>query len=267
LRSLRFWGFQFGITRAVKYLIIINSVVFLLNFLFGRDLFLIFGLVPGLFWRGFIWQPVTYMFLHGGLFHLLINMLVLWMFGTSLESAWGTRRFITFYFICGVSAGLLNVIVTPGSPIPTVGASGAIYGLLMAFGILFPNQLIYFWGIIPIKAKYFVIGIGAIEFFAAMGTSQSGVAHVVHLGGMLFGLLYLKWGNLTRSLSDHRAASMRQKHIRVVSDQTREREIIQKKADELLDKINRYGIDSLTESERRLMEDLARKMKDMDRKK
>lgn len=263
---MRYWGFQFGITGAVKYLILANVAIFLLNFVFGRDLFMFFGLVPALFWRGFLWQPVTYMFLHGGFFHLLINMLVLWMFGTSLESAWGTKRFLTFYLICGVSAALLNVIVMPRSPIPTVGASGAIYGLLMAFGILFPNQLIYFWGIIPVKAKYFVIGIGAIEFLAAMSSSRSGVAHVVHLGGMLFGLLYLKWNDISRSLTNRSAETRQKRYIHVVADRNREREDIQKKADELLDKINRSGIDSLTESERRLLEELARKMKDMDRK-
>ena len=133
------WGFRFGITPAVKYLILGNAGIFILSFMFsllGLNLSSFLGLTPVMFWRGAIWQPLTYMFLHGGIFHLLLNMLVLWMFGSTLESAWGPRKFLKFYLICGTGAGLMNAVVLAGSPVPTVGASGGIYGLLMAFAIL-----------------------------------------------------------------------------------------------------------------------------------
>ncbi|MEW5818038.1 MAG: rhomboid family intramembrane serine protease, partial [Spirochaetota bacterium] len=185
--------FYSGITPAVKYLLLANAGIFIFELLFRLKWLTLFGLAPYDFWRGYFWQPVTYMFLHGGFFHLLFNMFVLWMFGTTLESTWGSRRFIKFYFICGIGAGILNAVVTPSSPVPTVGSSGAIYGLLMAFGILFPNQRIYIWGIFPVKAKHFVVGIGIIEFMSAISATHSGIAHFAHLGGMLFGLFYMKW--------------------------------------------------------------------------
>jgi len=263
------WGFQFGITPAVKYLILANAGIFILSFvfsLFGLRLSSFLGLTPVMFWRGAIWQPVTYMFLHGGIFHLLFNMLVLWMFGSTLESAWGPQKFLKFYLICGTGAGLMNAAVLAGSPIPTVGASGAIYGLLMAFAILFPNQLIYFWGIFPIKAKYFVIGIGAFELIAAMGTAQSGIAHVAHLSGMFFGLVYMKWGDWRITLSHRREDRKRRRHLNVVWDHAREKEKLKKKIDDLLDKINREGIDSLTAEERERLKEMGRKINELDDK-
>ena len=105
------------------------------------------------------WQLITYMFMHGGFFHILINMLVLWMFGAELENTWGSQRFFTYYMICGVGAGLCNLLIAPlfTSVGPTVGASGAIYGVLVAFGYLFPDRRIYIYGLIPVKAKFLVI--------------------------------------------------------------------------------------------------------------
>ncbi|MEJ2682980.1 MAG: rhomboid family intramembrane serine protease [Candidatus Sulfobium sp.] len=258
------WEFFPRITPAVKYLILVCSGIFLFQFLFRIQWFTFLGLTPILFWRGFIWQPVTYMFLHGGIFHLLFNMFVLWMFGTALESTWGPGRFLKFYFICGIGAGILNAAVTPASPVPTIGSSGAIYGLLMAFAILFPEQLIYIWGIVPVKAKYFVIGIGAIEFLTAVSTTQSGIAHVAHLGGMLFGLVYMKWGDWRRSFSSRRRKKSRRSALRVVRTRQEEKQKLQEQIDRLLDKAARNGPDSLTAEERERFRKLSARMAELE---
>jgi membrane associated rhomboid family serine protease len=248
----------------VKYLIIANVGVFLFELLFRPNWLTLLALSPANFWRGCIWQPVTYMFLHGGIFHLLFNMFVLWMFGIALESTWGPRRFLAFYFICGIGAGLLNAAITPGSPVRTVGSSGAIYGLLMAFGMLFPNQLIYVWGIFPVRAKYFVIGIGFIEFLAAASAERSGIAHLTHLGGMLFGLVYMKWGDLRKFVSRRRHEKRRIRHLKVVWDREREKERLQKEIDEILDKIRREGIDSLTAEEHERMRKATERIEELE---
>ena len=246
-------GFTSANTPIVRYLILVNCGIFVVSLLLRPEMAAFLGLAPSSFWRGYIWQPVTYMFLHGGIFHLFFNMLVLWMFGSTLESTWGPKRFLTFYFICGIGAGLLNAVATPASPVPIVGASGAIYGLLMAFGILFPDQFIYFWGIFPIRAKYFVIGIGVVEFLTALSASQSGIAHIAHLGGMLFGLIYMKWGTLKTSVSGWRHQKKRRRHLRIVADNRHEKEELQKQVDVLLDKVGRSGIDSLTPDEHNVL--------------
>lgn len=149
------------------------------------------------------WQLVTYMFLHGGFFHLLLNMFALWMFGVELENMWGQKRFLTYYFLCGIGAGLCNLLIAPlfTTVGPTVGASGAIYGILVAFGYLFPNRSIFIYGIIPVKAKYLVIIYMLIELFAVAGGTDSGIAHVAHLGGGVVGLIYL--------LINYRGSSMK----------------------------------------------------------
>lgn len=262
----RYRAFFPRITPAVKYLIIINVGISVFELLFGLKWITVFGLTPADFWRGHIWQVITYMFLHGGIFHLLFNMFVLWMFGSTLESIWGLRRFLTFYFICGTGAGLLNAVVTPGSQIPMVGSSGAIYGLLMAFGILFPNQLIYVWGIFPVKVKHFVIIIGVIEFLLAMSATQSGIAHFAHLGGMFFGLVYMKWEELRGLVSGWQNEKRRIRQLKVIWNREKEKEKLQKEVDELLDKIRRSGINSLTNGERERIRKASSKIEEMENK-
>jgi len=148
-----------------------------------------------------LWQPFTYMFLHGGISHILFNMLALWMFGTELERMWGTAFFSRYYVVCGVGAALTTILVSffPGSigarlydSVPTVGASGAIYGLLLAYGMYFPDRQILMSFLFPVPAKYFVMIIGAVAFLSATGSGGDGVAHVTHLGGLAVGYLYLK---------------------------------------------------------------------------
>lgn len=147
-----------------------------------------------------LWQYLTYGFLHGGPTHLLFNMFGLWMFGTVIERAWGSKRFLAYYLVCVVGAALMQHLVwdyfqTPQRPIPTVGASGGLFGLLLAFGLMFPNQrLLILFLPFPVKAKWFVLGYGAVELFLGVTGRQTGVAHFAHLGGMIFGyLLILYW--------------------------------------------------------------------------
>ncbi|MEE4330680.1 MAG: rhomboid family intramembrane serine protease [Wenzhouxiangella sp.] len=147
----------------------------------------------------FPWQLVSYGFLHGGIGHLFFNMFALYMFGMPIESAWGTRRFLVFYFVCMIGAGLvqLSVAALSGEIYPTIGASGAVFGLLLAFGMMYPNSTIMLLiPPIPLKAKWFVIGYGLLTLFFGMTGTMSGVAHFAHLGGMLFGFgLILYWGS------------------------------------------------------------------------
>lgn len=186
------------ITPAVKLLIIVNLVMFVLN-LIVPAMTLRLGLQPQAVFEQFaLWQLVTYMFLHdiGGVGHILINMLSLWMFGTELERTWGTRFFTKYYFVTGIGAAVTTLIVSlfVGDIYYTitVGASGAIYGLLLAYGMYFPNRPIYLYFVFPIPAKYFVMIVGAIAFLSAMGGPGGGVAHFAHLGGLVVGYLYLK---------------------------------------------------------------------------
>jgi membrane associated rhomboid family serine protease len=194
------------LTPRVKFLIIVCGVGFLLlkvaeNTAYGRLFYGIFGLIPYLFWnKFFVWQLVTYIFLHGGLFHLLFNLFALWIFGGEIERYMGSSRFIQYFFITAIGAGICTVLVTPGLRVPVVGASGGIYGLLLAYAWFFPERYIYVWFMFPMKAKHFVLLFGAIEFWSSLGGTGSGIAHLAHLGGILFGLLYFNYYRIGRWL-------------------------------------------------------------------
>ena len=213
----------------VKNLLIINVLFFLATIACDMVLRIDLADYLGLHYIGASdfqpYQLVTYMFMHGNFAHLFFNMFALWMFGNTLENIWGANRFLLFYFVCGIGAGLVqelvqyiqyvttlqgyeNVRIAANQIIPmsqylnlltTVGASGAVFGILLAFGMMFPNSTLYIYFAIPIKAKWFVIIYGVIELFSGF-TSVDNVAHFAHLGGMLFGLiLILYWkkkGNL-----------------------------------------------------------------------
>jgi membrane associated rhomboid family serine protease len=191
-----------GISFAVKWLIVANVVVFLASAIFPA-VTIPLGLTPAaVLGEGWIWQPATYMFLHRELFHLLFNMLALWMFGTELERLWGQARFVTFYAVCGVGAALTTIVASLlpfafAGPIfysMTIGASGAIYGLLLAWAMLFPNRPILMFLLFPVPAKVFVVVMGAISLWLSVTASGGGVAHVTHLGGLVAGYLYLTSG-------------------------------------------------------------------------
>ena len=194
-----------GLPRGVRGLIIANSAVFLLMWLFGsteavRTFATWFSLFPvDVVKRFFVWQLVTYLFLHGGFMHILFNMLSLWFFGKDLEDIWGTRRFLQFYFFCGIGAGLFVVLGNYlfGDPrIPTIGASGAIYGVMLVAAVLWPDRTIIFI-IFPIKLKYFVMILGAIAFFGIRDLN-SGVSDIAHLSGMGFGYVFLRSSKLRK---------------------------------------------------------------------
>lgn len=207
----------------VKNLVIINVLFFLATIAAESVLRIDLSDYLGLHYIGASdfqpYQLVTYMFMHGSFGHLFFNMFALWMFGNTLERIWGPNRFLLFYFVCGIGAGLAqelvqyiqylttlqgydNVRIAANHIIPmseylnmltTVGASGAVYGILLAFGMMFPNSTIYIYFAIPLKAKWFVLIYGVIELFAGF-TSVDNVAHFAHVGGMLFGLiLILYW--------------------------------------------------------------------------
>ena len=186
-----------ALTPAVKFLLILTTVLFFLQVILHRFLGFyvetLFGLVPDLvLHKGFLWQLVTYIFLHSELFHLGFNLLVLWMFGGELERIWGRRFFLRYFFVCGIGAGLCVVLLTPSSTVPTIGASGALYGILLAYGLLFPNRQIFLWFLVPIRAKHFVLIIGAIAFYSTLTLPGSGVSHLAHLGGIFVGYVYLR---------------------------------------------------------------------------
>jgi membrane associated rhomboid family serine protease len=195
----------------IKNLLILNVLVFLAQIVPETNRILInwFGLWPlggtpiiglGEFWP---WQLLSYGILHGSPSHLLFNMFALWMFGVQIENTWGSQRFLVFYFACVIGAALIQMpvvtwdfLASGGDPrwwVPTIGASGGVFGILLAFGMMFPDQPIYLYFLFPIKAKWFVIGYGLIELFAGVSGSSSAVAHFAHLGGMLFGFLLIQY--------------------------------------------------------------------------
>ncbi|MCX8116798.1 MAG: rhomboid family intramembrane serine protease [Desulfobacterota bacterium] len=193
--------FGYGFPPVIKTLMILMGAFFLLQMLVSHRIELYLGLVPILVWkRYFLWQLVTYLFLHGGIAHLLLNLLALWWFGGELENYWGSKKFLIYFFFCGIGAALCTVVFTPHQMVPVVGASGAIYGILLAFGWLFPNRPIYLYFLFPIPAKYMVILFGLIALLSSAEGSGGRIAHLTHLGGLLFGLFYMGYPWVRRKI-------------------------------------------------------------------
>jgi len=238
-------------TDAIKILVSVNFGIFLLQTVAKTEglFFPLFGLVPKMVWSEFmIWQPFTYLFFHGGIWHVLINMFVLWMFGSELERIWGKGHFLKFYFVTGVGAGLVTMIFGLNSMTPIVGASGAVYGVLLAYGLTYPNRTVYLYGIIPIKSLWFVIGIGVIAFMSSFD-NVSQISHLTHLSGMMIGYLMLKrpvrfndlWFTIRKRTLEYK--------IKHEEKKVSQHQVIEREIDRILDKINREGFDSLTEEE------------------
>lgn len=186
----------------VRSLLTVNIIMFLVQMFIGGAFIANMALWPlaDSSFRGpsfHISQLVTYGFLHGGITHLLLNMYALWVFGSKIEQLWGQRVFAIYYFTCLIGAGVIQLIVASygdGPAYPTIGASGAMFGLLLAFGMLFPKDKLYFLFIpFPIEARYFVLLFGAIELFFGVTGVAKGVAHFAHLGGMLFGFILIRY--------------------------------------------------------------------------
>jgi len=200
-------GFRIGpgsISPMIKYLVIANGIIFLIQGFSSIRLESIFGLVPARIFSDFpnnlycLYQTFTYMFLHAGFFHILFNMFVLWMFGTEMEYKWGSRPFLKYYFYCGLGGAFLSLIFNYNLAHPIIGASGAIYGILAAYWLMFPNRTILIFFILPMKVRW------AIPLLALLNFVASGpyVAHLAHLGGALVGLAYMKlsWRQYSPSL-------------------------------------------------------------------
>jgi membrane associated rhomboid family serine protease len=188
----------------VKLLLVSNGLIFALELVYGRPLIAHLALWPlhvtvmpevdASAPHFQLYQLLTYSFLHGGILHLLLNMYALWLFGTQMENVWGSRAFVIYYFVCVVGAAVVQLLVASlsGGYYPTIGASGGVFGVLLGFGMRFPNQiLVLVFPPVPLKAKWFVTIYAAIELWAGVTNSEAGVAHFAHLGGMFFGLLLI----------------------------------------------------------------------------
>ncbi|MBQ6771928.1 MAG: rhomboid family intramembrane serine protease [Bacteroidales bacterium] len=287
----------------VKNILIINVLMYLATITLTRfniDLTDVLGLH---FFRASdfrIYQIITYMFMHANFGHLFFNMFALWMFGNTLENLWGSKRFLLFYMVCGIGAGLCQELVqyiqyttslaqystvnlggqivtmdTYLNMMNTVGASGAVYGLLLAFGMMFPNSMIYFYFLIPIKAKWFVIGYAVIELITGL-TGFDNVAHFAHLGGMLFGLLLIlywrknpagqdknfrKLKDIIQSWKDRSRTKYtpfeeirdEQRVSRDDGEYNRQKAERERNVDAILDKISKSGYASLTDEEKEFL--------------
>ena len=306
-----------NIPTMTKNLLIVNVLAFIATFVFERsgiDLTRILGLHFFLASEFHIYQFITYMFLHGGFTHILFNMFALWMFGSVIERVWGPKKFLFYYICCGVGAGFTQELVqyitysmegiaayqyvnaggvqmTTDAYInlwTTIGASGAVYGILLAFGMIFPNERLFIIPFpFPIKAKWLIVGYIAIEVFSALGMPGDGVAHMAHLGGMLFGFLLIKYwqkhpdssqrfgrssgmeffDNMKRKYDSHRQHQRQSGSYESNSDPRREtdeeynmrQKQRQEEIDAILDKIRKSGYDSLTKEEKQKLFDQSRR--------
>ena len=220
------------------------------------------------------WTIISYMFVHDqlGIWHILINMLMLFFFGPPLEAQWGGKEFIKYYMICGVGAALFSFIFREG---PVIGASGAVYGVMLAYALNWPNSLIWIYAIFPIKAKYLVLILGLVSFYSAYWAvrgASDGIAHFAHVGGLVVGFVYVKkaWeiGRWFESLEKR----LRRRRFSVISggrspesdarrrskEATEEAKILDT-LDRILDKIRAEGIDSLTPEERQFLDEFSRR--------
>lgn len=298
-----FGGFSF-FPPVIKNLILINVGMFILQNLFISGFLTIGGnpladwfvetfyLMP--FGQGFqVWQLGTYMFLHGGMSHIFLNMLMLWMFGMEVENTWGSQKFLVFYLTAGLVAGLANLFIAPlfTVPGPTIGASGGVYGVLVAFAMMFPNRYVFIYFLFPVRAKYLITFFIMLELFNGVTGTSEGVAHIAHLGGAMVGALFvildargvidrLLGGVRRRSRTPSRSGASSGEHhdarffdIRdtrkerdamqdtarnMTRDVERQRTASQKIIDDILDKISISGYASLTDREKQILLDASR---------
>ena len=304
-RPSMFGGFSF-FPPVIKMILLTNAAVFVLVTFFGSFRLLdmplegvlsrYLGLMP-LGYGFYPWQLITYQFMHANFWHLFFNMFFgLWMFGMEVEHMWGSRKFLTFYLICGVVAGLAQLILSPildpasqyiihpmtgevVGGIPTVGASGAVYGVLLAFGMLFPDRYIFLYFLVPVKAKYFVAGLIVLGV-VSVGDSST-VAHFAHLGGALAGYLYILydrkqlpfqnvidrvrwWFNAQQfgkgSAAHHDSVEAKVFDIHGGKEKKEEERTTQQQIDSILDKIGHGGYQSLTEEEKKILFEASKKL-------
>ncbi len=215
----------------IRWLLMANAGVFVLQSILrllgdgtAFDFVALFGLIPpktpsaDMAFK--LWQPITYLFLHGSILHIGFNMLMLWMFGTPLERQWGTRAFLRYYFMCGIGAAVVTCALAlplPAFRAPTIGASGAILGLLMAYGYLWPNNVLLVWGIFPMRAWTMVLVFGGLELYSLIfAGGQGNIAYAAHVGGMLVGYLYLKRAWRLRSFLGNLRWKLKRRRFKVM---------------------------------------------------
>ena len=245
-------------TDAIKILVSVNFCVYILQSVSGKEdvFFRLFGLVPSTFMSDLmLWQPFTYMFFHApfyssvGISHILLNMLGLWVFGRELEQAWGKTKFLRYYFITGIGSGLITYFFQMGSDNPVIGASGAVYGILLAYGISYPNRMLYIWGLIPVRSMWLVIIMGSIAFFGLLGNAD-GISHVTHISGMLIGYVLLKkkwrwrdiWFAIRKKTIEFQVQRYEEKSIK--------KKMLQNDIDVILEKILKVGFIGLSDMEK-----------------
>jgi membrane associated rhomboid family serine protease len=287
-------GFSF-FPPMIKYLLIINGVVFLLQIIFEN---LVFGDVPGWYimnryfalnpivgidaagqsFNFQFWQLITYQFMHANFSHILFNMFLMWMFGMEIENMWGSQKFLVFYLTCGIVAGLVQLLFAPllsGGVAFTIGASGAVFGIMIAFAMFFPDRYIYLYFLIPIKAKYLIVFLVVIEFMSV--GNMDFTAHLAHIGGAVSAFAFIlldrkynfNFDKILRSIKNFGAGSSKsfnskrssffgpQKEKDVMDakfyDINNKDEIDQEEIDRILDKISQSGYQNLTEREKKVL--------------
>jgi len=227
------------------------------------------GLIPVDVWKNFqIWRLVSYIFLHGSILHLLLNLFVFWMFGGELEKLWGSKEFIKYISIGGIGAGILQLVFSFNSNIPIIGASGVVFSLLLAYSMTFPEKKIYLYLVIPIKAKYLAILFGLLELLMIFTSSKGNIAHFAHLGGMLFGFIYLKL--IKKKYKDNNDLRDRIKRYKNNVDLHNiipkkpnpilfDNETLKREVDRILQKININGKESLSGEELQVLHEASKR--------
>jgi membrane associated rhomboid family serine protease len=239
-------------------LILANIVVFFLQYVFRPHFSNILALSPRSVIESFtVWQMFTYMFLHGGFMHLLFNMLMLWLFGSTLERIWGSKQFLRYYIVCGFGGAVFSLVFSYNNYV--LGASGAIFGLYLAYAMMFPDNHVYLYFLVPVKAKYLVAGLAIFQLVQGI-SGPSGVAYFAHLGGMAAGLFFFR-DTLSRKFMGTRTTRRRWNAFTQQRQQKQE-EGENTNIDSILDKISAKGYDKLTTTEKRILENYSRKQKE-----
>ncbi len=300
-RPSGFGGFSF-FPPVIKNLLIINGIVFFIQFiaqqivigniLVGNWISLVFGMVPLSGYGDFIflpWQLITYQFLHGDIWHIVMNMFVLWMFGIEIENLWGPKKFLLFYLGCGIIAGLFQLLLAPlftSALGPTIGASGSVFGVMVAFAMFFPDRYIYLYFLIPVKAKYLIAFIMVIQLLSikdmTLGAGSDNTAYLAHLGGAVAGLLFVLYDrkrgvNVERMFNSFKdkfttpTSEQQPKFRRTFSFGSKDEDVQeasfydisnnkkddgnvdQDEIDRILDKISESGYQNLTEREKKIL--------------
>ncbi|MCS6984918.1 MAG: rhomboid family intramembrane serine protease [Leptospiraceae bacterium] len=267
---------------AVRGLLLATTGVFLMDFFlqfalsqtgrqsYTNQLIDVFALsAEGVLQRGWLWQIFTYLFLHGGFWHLFFNMLALVLFGSELELLWGSREFLIYYFVCGLGAGIFIIflpLVLGQSSGTTIGSSGAIFGLLLAYAVNWPERRVLLFFVIPVKIKYLVLILGLISFYLTVDSQEpSEISHVGHLGGLVTGYLYLMWKigrkNISAKLSFFPQKKKWFTFKKKVFPEILEEDLSdEEKLDKILDKIREHGMASLTPAEKKFLQKMSEQL-------